>query len=276
MYSIYININVYTLFFFIIECDKMSKKELDSRFGKRNKMVTARITEADAEILKKNNISVSLAIEEYIDNNLNVYARQQYILKQKEKELAEIEQKEKEKPALIKEIEDLRKSIGYTLIDGLEVSPSAKASAESFAKKYINNPSIYKDLDNYIETNKKEISGKAIENNLTINAFSKLIYNEFEILNAEMESIEKERKIAINNKYANVSEDISNEASEQISKAVRNAVKQIKGRNPNYKDIDAFIKGSDKFINIYVANCDLNKAEFIRLTKEAFYNLAEI
>ena len=253
----------------------MSKKETDKRYGKRSKTVTARITRADAEILKKNNISVSYAIEQYIDNNLNVYARQQYVLKQKEKELAEIEQKEKEKPALIKEIEELRKSIGFTLVDGLEVSPQAKASAERFASLFINNQMKYKDLDEYIKENQKEITEKALEEDLTINAFSKLIYNEYETLFAEKENAEKEKDIALFNKYANVSENLSENASEQLSKAVRVAERQILGKKQRYKDIDAYIKSNDKYINLYVSKCDLSKDKFIELIKEAFYNLTE-
>lgn len=253
----------------------MSKKETDKRYGKRSKTVTARITKADAEILKKNNISVSYAIEQYIDNNLNVYARQQYVLKQKEKELAEIEQKEKEKPALIKEIEELRKSIGFTLVDGLEVSPQAKASAERFASLFINSQVKYKDLDEYIKENQKEITEKALEEDLTINAFSKLIYNEYETLFAEKESKNQEKDIALFNKYANVSENLSENALKQISNAVRVAERQILGKKQRYKDIDAYIKDNDKYIELYVSKCDLSKDKFINLVKEAFYNLIE-
>ena len=253
----------------------MSKKETDKRYGKRSKTVTARITKADAEVLKKNNISVSYAIEQYIDNNLNVYARQQYVLKQKEKELAEIEQKEKEKPALIKEIEELRKSIGFTLVDGLEVSPQAKASAERFASLFINSQVKYKDLDEYIKENQKEITEKALEEDLTINAFSKLIYNEYETLFAEKESKNQEKDIALFNKYANVSENLSENALKQISNAVRVAERQILGKKQRYKDIDAYIKDNDKYIELYVSKCDLSKDKFINLVKEAFYNLIE-
>ena len=253
----------------------MSKKETDKRYGKRSKTVTARITRADAEILKKNNISVSYAIEQYIDNNLNVYARQQYVLKQKEKELAEIEQKEKEKPALIKEIEELRKSIGFTLVDGLEVSPQAKASAERFASRFINSQVKYNDLDEYIKENQKEITEKALEEDLTINAFSKLIYNEYETLSAEKESKNQDKNIALFNKYANVSENLSENALKQISNAVRVAERQILGKKQRYKDIDAYIKDNDKYIELYVSKCDLSKDKFINLVKEAFYNLIE-
>ena len=253
----------------------MNKKETDKRYGKRIKTVTARVTLADAEILKKNNISVSYAIEQYIDNNLNVYARQQYVLKQKEKELAEIEQKEKEKPALIKEIEELRKSIGFTLVDGLEVSPQAKASAERFASLFINSQVKYKDLDEYIKENQKEITEKALEEDLTINAFSKLIYNEYETLFAEKESKNQEKDIALFNKYANVSENLSENALKQISNAVRVAERQILGKKQRYKDIDAYIKDNDKYIELYVSKCDLSKDKFINLVKEAFYNLIE-
>jgi hypothetical protein len=251
----------------------MSKKETDKRYGKRIKSISARITEADAEILKKNNISYSYAIEQYIDNNLNVYARQQYVLKQKEKQLAEIEKAEREKPALIKEIEDLRKSIGFTLIDGLEVSPQAKASAERFASLFINSQVKYNDLDEYIKENKKEITEKALEEDLTINAFSKLIYNEYETLFAEKESKNQDKNIALFNKYANVSENLSENALKQISNAVRVAERNILGKKQRYKDIDAYIKDNDKYIELYVSKCDLSKDKFINLVKEAFYNL---
>ena len=253
----------------------MSKKENDSRYGKRDKLVTARITKADAEILKKNNISISLAIEEYIDNNLNVYARQQYVLKQKEKELAEIEKAEERKSDLLKEIEDLRKSIGYTLIDGLEVSPQAKASAERFAGLFINSQSRYTDLDDYIKSNEKEINEMALNEDLTMNAFSKLIYTEFERLNAEKEIIDNEKEIAEIKKYVNVSENLSKDASTQLKKAVKVAERNMKGKKAKYKDIDAYIEANDKFFDVYVSHCDLNKADFIRLTKEAYSNLAE-
>ena len=253
----------------------MNKKETDKRYGKRIKTVTARVTLADAEILKKNNISVSYAIEQYIDNNLNVYARQQYVLKQKEKELAEIEKAEKRKSDLIKEIEDLRKSIGFTLIDGLEVSPQAKASAERFASLFINSQIKYNDLDEYIKENQKEITEKALEEDLTINAFSKLIYNEYETLFAEKESKNQEKDIALFNKYANVSENLSENALKQISNAVRVAERQILGKKQRYKDIDAYIKDNDKYIELYVSKCDLSKDKFINLVKEAFYNLIE-
>jgi len=253
----------------------MNKKETDKRYGKRIKTVTARVTLADAEILKKNNISVSYAIEQYIDNNLNVYARQQYVLKQKEKELAEIEKAEKRKSDLIKEIEDLRKSIGFTLIDGLEVSPQAKASAERFASLFINSQIKYNDLDEYIKENQKEITEKALEEDLTINAFSKLIYNEYETLSAEKESKNQDKNIALFNKYANVSENLSENALKQISNAVRVAERQILGKKQRYKDIDAYIKDNDKYIELYVSKCDLSKDKFINLVKEAFYNLIE-
>ena len=253
----------------------MSKKEIDKRYGKRIKSISARITEADAEILKKNNISYSYAIEQYIDNNLNVYARQQYVLKQKEKQLAEIEKAEREKPALIKEIEDLRKSIGYTLIDGLEVSPEAKSSAERFAGLFISNQSRYNDLDDYIKENEKEINEKALENNLTMNSFSKLIYNEYETLFTEKQSKMQEKDIALFNKYANVSENLSENALKQISNAVRVAERQILGKKQRYKDIDAYIKDNDRYIDLYVSKCDLSKDNFIKLMKEAFYNLIE-
>ena len=253
----------------------MNKKETDKRYGKRIKTVTARVTLADAEILKKNNISVSYAIEQYIDNNLNVYARQQYVLKQKEKELAEIEKAEKRKSDLIKEIEDLRKSIGFTLIDGLEVSPQAKASAERFASLFINSQIKYNDLDEYIKENQKEITEKALEEDLTINAFSKLIYNEYETLSAEKESKNQDKNIALFNKYANVSENLSENALKQISNAVRVAERQILGKKQRYKDIDAYIKDNDKYIELYISKCDLSKDKFINLVKEAFHNLIE-
>ena len=251
----------------------MNKKETDKRYGKRIKTVTARVTLADAEILKKNNISVSYAIEQYIDNNLNVYARQQFILKQKEKQLAEIEKAEKEKPALIKEIKELKKSIGFTLIDGLEVSPQAKSSAERFANIFYNTQNRYKDFDEYIKENKKEINEKALEEKLTINAFSKLIYNEYKLLFAEKQSAENEKEKALLDKYANVDEDVSENALIQISKAVKNAERTILGDKPKFKDIDAYIKGNDKFIDVYVSHCELSKDDFIKLIKEAFYKL---
>ena len=253
----------------------MSKKETDKRYGKRSKTVTARITRADAEILKKNNISISYAIEQYIDNNLNVYARQQYVLKQKEKELAEIEKAEKRKSDLIKEIEDLRKSIGFTLIDGLEVSPQAKSSAERFASLFINSQLKYNDLDEYIKENEKEITEKALEEDLTINAFSKLIYNEYETLFAEKESKNQDKNIALVNRYANISEKVSENALNEISKTVRVAERQIMGKKQRYKDIDAYIKSNNKYIDLSISKCELDKDKFINLVKEAFYNLIE-
>ena len=252
----------------------MSKKEADKRYGKRDKLVTARITRADAEILKKNNISISYAIEEYIDNNLNVYARQQYILKQKEKELREIEKAEKRKSDLIKEIEDLRKSIGYTLINGLEVSPQAKSSAERFASLFISSQSRYNDLDEYIKDNQKDITEKSLEFNLTLDAFSKLIYNEFKRMNAEKEAEIKEKEIERNKEYVNVSESISENASNQLYYAVRRANKIINSRKSKYRNINDYIKANDDFIENYVSKCDLTKDKFIELMKEAYTNLS--
>lgn len=252
----------------------MKTKENDIRYGKRSKTVSARITKADAEILKKNNIPISFAIEQYIDNNLNVYARRQYVLKQKEKELAEIEKAEKRKSDLIKEIEELKNSIGYTLIDGLEVSPQAKASAERFASLYINSQTKYNDLDDYIKENKKDITEKALEFDLTINAFSKLIYNEYDILNAEKQAEIKEKEIERNKEYVNVSENISESASNQLYYAVKRANKHINSRKSKYTNIDDYIRLNDDFIDNYVSKCDLNKDKFIELMKEAFSNLS--
>ena len=250
----------------------MNKKETDKRYGKRSKTVTARITRADAEILKKNNISVSYAIEQYIDNNLNVYARQQYVLKQKEKELAEIEKAEKRKSDLIKEIEDLRKSIGFTLIDGLEVSPQAKASAERFANLFINSQVKYNDLDEYIKENQKEITEKALEFDLTINAFSKLIYNEFNDLNAKKEAEIIEKETERYKEYVNVSENLSENALKQLYYAVKRAKKEIDRWQKYNNNIDDYIKVNDDFIDNYVSKCDLDKDNFIKLMKEAFSN----
>ena len=95
-----------------MKCLGKSEKT-DRRYGKRTKMVTARITFEDAEVLSKNGISISNAIEEYIDNNLNLYARQEYRLRQKMKELEEIEEMESRKPELMKEIEELQESIRH-------------------------------------------------------------------------------------------------------------------------------------------------------------------
>ena len=110
---------------------------------------------------------------------------------------------------------------------------------------------------------------------MTINAFSKLIYNEYETLSAEKESKNQDKNIALFNKYANVSENLSENALKQISNAVRVAERQILGKKQRYKDIDAYIKDNDKYIELYVSKCDLSKDKFINLVKEAFYNLIE-
>ena len=87
------------------------------RHGKRNRTVSARITEADRETLRNNRIPISQAVEWYIDNYLKTDLSKQHRLKELEAKLAgnreEMERELERQRKLEHEIEELKKEVAY-------------------------------------------------------------------------------------------------------------------------------------------------------------------
>ena len=244
----------------------------DRRRGKRTKLVTARITEEDYETLKKNNTSVSKAIEGYIDTNLNAYSSLQHRLKQAEDELAEIEAGEKRKKAVIQQIEDLKKEIGYVKIDDVELTETAQKNVERLARYYLDNNFKYNSFDEYLQEDEKIINERALESGLSVDDYCKLLFSTYERLNQENMVVEREKQNYEISRYANVSADISEAALIELSKAVKVAKRQIKAHK-KYSCLDDYLNVNQDLVDNRVACCDLNSEEFIRLMKEAYDNL---
>ena len=245
----------------------------DWRYGSRTKRVAGRLTEKDVEILRKNNFSVSQAVEWCIDNHLNVYSSMQHRLKQAEDELAEIEAGEKRKHKVLSEIEELKKEIGYVKIDDVELTEAAQENVERLARYYLDNNFKYNSFDEYLQEDEKVISERALESNLSFDDYCKLLYSTYERLNQENMLVEREKQNYEISRYANVSADISEAALLELVKAVKVVERQITANKFKYKDLEDYLKRNQNLIDTRVAECDLSRDEFVELMREAYGNL---
>ena len=258
----------------------MKKYNNDRRFRKRTKTVSARITEEDYEIIKKNNTTVGSIIEEYIDTRLNIYAQRKYNLRKLEEQLAEkrknMKKEKEEEKVLIKEIKELKKEVNYVEseeIDGLEFPATVLNIANGLARNYLKNSFKYTDFEEYLQENEVLLNQRALENKLSFNDFCDLVRTEKEKVEKENEAAEQEKQRAELECYANVSANISEAALIELSKAVRAANNQIKAHKFKYPSLEDYLKVNQNLIDTRVAECDLSRDEFVELMREAYGNL---
>lgn len=245
--------------------------KFNKRKGKPTIQISSRITIEDREILKANNVTIREAIEYYIDNDLNPYGRQRKKLKEYQAELKQIEEAEARKSDVLKEIENLKKSIGYIEINQLEVSPEAKSKAQAYLRYYKREKEKYHNIKEWIMDNKQKIEPQALDVDLTFEKFSELIEHYYNITDKE---IKENNPVKPRLEYDEIviSANVSAECKKQLNYAITRANKHLKGFKKYNNDLNNYIKSNDDFISNYCSKCGLEKDKFVNLMIEAYKN----
>lgn len=246
----------------------------DFRRGKRTKSVFTKITNEDSQLLKEFRISISGAIEGYIDFCLTQYGIKEQELKKINKELQEIENMEKEKPKLLEQKQQLMDELNYINNNGLDLSPKQKGTIERFVSNFMKRKESFNGIEDYLEKQDSNIKMISFDEGIPLDRFKELMMKEYknQVEKLFEKQDKKERNIL---ELIKLEDEVNDEVKVQIFHCIKRGVKFI-DNNPNkFPSFEEYLEHHEikKFIGVYCSKCGLEENKFKAYAIESFKNL---
>lgn len=250
-------------------------KDKDFRRGKRIKSVFTKITDEDSKLLKEFGISISGAIEGYIDFCLTQYGMKEQELKKINKELQEIENMEKEKPKLLEQKQKLMDELNYINDNGLNLSPKQKGTIERLVLEFMKRKESFDGIEDYLEKQDSNIKMISFDKGIPLERFKKLIINEYkkQVEQLYEERDEKKRKIL---ELIVLQDVVDDEVKVQIFHCIKRSVK-LMNQNPNkFSTFEEYLEHKEikRFIDGYCSKCGLEESKFKSYAIESFKKIS--